>query len=48
MQSIEGIHMGLGDKITEWLILSGGLLVFLGVIMKVILLLISMCGGFSG
>ena len=40
--------MELGDKITTGVLILGGVLVGIGVIGKVILFIISLCGGFNG
>lgn len=40
--------MALGDKITAWLLVLGGLMVGIGLIGKFILFLITFGGGFNG
>lgn len=40
--------MELGDKITTGLLILGGVCFILGVIGKVMLFIISVCGGFNG
>lgn len=40
--------MDLGNKITNGLVIVGGTMVVLGVIGKIVVFLISICGGFNG
>ncbi|ATS93514.1 hypothetical protein P1A145kb_p114 [Pectobacterium phage DU_PP_I] len=48
IQNIEGIHMELGDKISIGLVLLGGAMLLLGVIGKIIMFVIQICGGYNG
>ena len=40
--------MGLGDKISVGLVLLGGSMLLFGLIGKIIMFFITLCGGFSG